>query len=182
MSGPWIDGSVPAMNEWEQQTVNGAERRKESSLCVQSSTTKYKDIMQMEGRGGPAESDTTTKTTSLHPTGASGSRSEVVTLWWYSYPKEYCPLNSKSCSHSLLLQTASPITPFSFLHFPSVWKALLGEFIAYITSEIYAGHWRVVQRGAFPFKYNLRGKFETLQASCRMFKFMTAKLEEDGID
>lgn len=39
------------------------------------------DVMQMEDRGGQAESDTTTKTiTSLHPTGASGSRSEVVML------------------------------------------------------------------------------------------------------
>lgn len=37
------------------------------------------DVMQMEDRGGQA--DTTAKTiTSLHPTGASGSRSEVVML------------------------------------------------------------------------------------------------------
>lgn len=153
------------MNEWEQQTVNRAVQRKKSSLCAQSNT-KINGCNAEEDRGGPAESDTTMKTiTSLHPTGASGSRSEVVMLWRISYLKQCCPLNSESCYQFLLPPTTSPISSYYFLHFTSVCKALLGESIAYITSKIYAVHWRVVQRGAFPFKYNPRGKFETLQAS-----------------
>lgn len=43
-------------------------------------------------------------------------------------------------------------------------KAILDKYTAYIASKIYALHWRMVQWGAFSFKYKLKGKIETLQA------------------
>lgn len=73
----------------------------------------------MEDRRGQGELDRKMKTiTALHPTGASGRRSEVAVLGQDSYP-----LNSEHWYQPLLLQTF-PLHSLSLLHFTSMHKVL----------------------------------------------------------
>lgn len=106
-----------AMNGRERQRVNRAERREKGSLCASESCSDEingrNGLVQMEDRGGQGELGRKMKTiTALHPTGASGRRSEVALLGRDSYPKPCWPLNPERWYQPLLLQTSSLITPY----------------------------------------------------------------------